>query len=104
MPDESRIPVLVGVGQLRANRERTVDGAREPLELMARALELAERDAGVPGLLRSADSLAAIRTASWAYEDLAGAVAARIGATPRTRENTPLGGQLPARLLDRAAS
>jgi hypothetical protein len=42
VPDESRIPVLVGVGQLRANRERTVDGAREPLALMARALEPAE--------------------------------------------------------------
>jgi acetyl-CoA C-acetyltransferase len=104
VPDESRIPVLVGVGQLRANRERTVDGAREPLELMVRALEFAERDAGVPGLLRSADGLAAIRTVSWAYDDLAGSVAARIGATPRTCENTPLGGQLPARLLDRAAA
>lgn len=104
MPDESRTPVLLGVGQLRANRERTVDGAREPLELMARALELAERDSGVPGLLRRTDSLVAIRTASWAYDDLAGSVAARIGATPRTCENTPLGGHLPARLLDRAAA
>jgi len=104
VPHESRIPVLVGVGQVRANRERTVDGAREPLQLMVDALHLAERDAGVAGLLRETDSLVAIRTASWAYDDLAGAVAVRIGAVPRTCENTPLGGQLPARLLDRAAA
>ncbi|SOE02445.1 hypothetical protein [Blastococcus haudaquaticus] len=104
MPDQSRTPVLVGVGQLRANRERTVDCAREPLELMARALRLAEEDAGAPGLLAGADAVYGIRTASWAYDDLAGSVAARIGATPRTCVNTALGGQLPARLLDRAAA
>ncbi|TFV63722.1 UNVERIFIED_ORG: acetyl-CoA acetyltransferase [Bacillus sp. AZ43] len=104
MPDESRTPVLVGVGQLRANRERTVEGAREPLELMVDALRLAERDTGVTGLLRATDSLAAIRTASWAYADLAGALAARVDATPARREDTALGGHLPARLLDRAAA
>jgi acetyl-CoA C-acetyltransferase len=101
---ESRTPVLVGIGQLRANRRRTVDDAREPLELMVEALELAGRDAHAPGLLPTADSLVAIRTASWAYDDLAGSVAARIGVTPRRCENTALGGHLPARLLDRAAA
>ncbi|SFE96757.1 acetyl-CoA acetyltransferase [Blastococcus tunisiensis] len=104
MPDATRVPVLIGVGQLRANRERAVAAAREPLALMADALETAERDAGVPGLLQRADTVLAIRAASWAYADLAGAVAARIGARPRTAQNTALGGHLPARLLERAAA
>ncbi|MGY2004536.1 hypothetical protein [Blastococcus sp. SYSU DS1024] len=104
MPDPSRIPVLAGVGQLRANRERTPHGAREPLALMVEALELAAADAGAPGLLERADAVHAIRTASWAYADLAAAVAARIGATPRTAAGTALGGHLPARLLDSAAA
>lgn len=104
MPDESRTPVLVGVGQLRANRERTVDAAREPLDLVVQALGLAGQDAGAPGLLQAADTVFAIRTASWAYDDLAASVAASVGAAPRTCENTALGGHLPARLLDRAAA
>ncbi|RBY85037.1 acetyl-CoA acetyltransferase [Blastococcus sp. TF02A-30] len=104
MPDEFRTPVLAGVGQLRANRDRTTDAAREPLALMVEALELAAADAGAPQLLRQADTVHAVRTASWAYADLAAAVAARVGATPRTAGNTPLGGHLPARLLDAAAA
>lgn len=104
MPDEFRTPVLVGVGQLRANRQRSVDDAREPLDLMADALLRAGEDAGDTGLLRAADTVFAIRAASWAYDDLAGSVARRIGAVPRRSENTPLGGHLPARLLDRAAA
>lgn len=104
LPDETRIPVLVGVGQLRANRERAVAAAREPLALMLEALDAAERDAGVPDLLRRADAVLAIRSASWTYSDLAAAVAARIGARPRTSVNTALGGHLPARLLEQAAA
>lgn len=104
MTDPSRVPVVVGAGQLRANRDREPAAAREPLALVVAALERAERDAGVPGLLRRADSVAAIRVASWSYADLAGAVAARIGAVPRTAANTALGGHLPARLLEQAAA
>ena len=104
MPDGFRTPVLVGAGQLRANRERTTTGAREPLALMVEALELAAADAGAPQLLWQADAVHAIRTASWAYADLAAAVSARVGAAPRTAANTALGGHLPARLLDAAAA
>jgi acetyl-CoA C-acetyltransferase len=104
VPDESRLPVVAGVGQLRANRERSTAGAREPLELVADALAAAERDAGVRGLLAAADSVYAVRIASWAYADLASTVAARVGARPRTCIDTVLGGHLPVRLLDEAAA
>ena len=100
---DDRRPVLVGAGQLRANRERTVDGAREPLVLLRQALALAAEDAGAPGLLAAADSLLAVHVASWAYDGLARRVADAVGAHPAHCEDTGLGGHLPVRLLDRAA-
>lgn len=104
MTPELRRPVVVGVGQLRANRDRTVGGAREPLSLLGEALRLAEQDAGVPGLLRAADAVHAVHVASWAYDGLAGQVGGAVGARPRHLEDTGLGGHHPVRLLDRLAA
>ncbi len=62
--DPRRVPVLVGVGQLRNNRERTVDGAQEPAALMLDALARAARDAGTPRLLADADSIGVVNVVS----------------------------------------
>lgn len=99
-----RSPVIVGVGQLAGNRERTVEGAREPLALVLDALRAAAQDAGAPSLLASADAVHAVRIASWRYDDLAGQVAEAVGARPRTLVDTGLGGHHPVRLLDQAAA
>jgi acetyl-CoA C-acetyltransferase len=99
-----RRPVVVGVGQLRSNRERTVEQAREPLLLLRDALLAAERDAGVAGLLAAADAVHAVRVTSWTYDDLARRAAETVGAAPRHVEDTGIGGHLPVRLLDRAAA
>ena len=104
MQDPRHIPVLVGVGQLRNNRERAVHGAREPAELMLDALWLAARDAGAPQLLADADSVVTVNAVSWIYDDLPGLLAARLGAHPTHRFASPIGGQWPARLLDEAAA
>ncbi|WP_127782116.1 acetyl-CoA acetyltransferase [Rhodococcus sp. X156] len=104
MPDPRHIPVIVGVGQLRHNRERTVADAREPLELMLDAVALAAADAGVPQLPAHADSIDVVNVVSWSYDDLPGLVAQRVGADPQHRQYTPVGGQWPARLLDAAAA
>lgn len=96
----SRTPVIVGVGQLRANRERTVEDAREPLDLILQAL----RAAGGPALLRAADAVYGVRVTSWSYADLAATVADAVGAVPRTVVNSALGGHLPVRLLEQAAA
>jgi acetyl-CoA C-acetyltransferase len=92
--------VIVGVGQLRANRGRTVEAAREPLALLVEALG----QAGAPDVLAQADAVYAVKVASWAYDDLAATVGAAVGATPRTCVDTDLGGHLPVRLLDQAAA
>ncbi|MCW2779492.1 MAG: acetyl-CoA acetyltransferase [Frankiales bacterium] len=71
---------------------------------MLDALARAEHDAGVPGLLAAADAVHAVAVTSWAYDGLAGQVAARVGAAPRTLVDTGMGGHHPARLLDEAAA
>ncbi len=108
MTEEPRLPVLIGSGQLRANRERDPGRAREPLELLAEAAGLAARDTGIGpddgGLLRRVDDVSAVCTASWTYDDLASVVGRRVGASPRTCTDAPMGGQWPVRLLDAAAA
>lgn len=99
------MPVLVGVGQVRGNRERSVSGAREPLELLVDAVRGAATDSKAgDDLVAAADSVAVVKVVSWAYDDLAARLAARVGATPASTVNTTLSGQWPARLLDRAAA
>lgn len=102
--DDERAPVLVGVGQVRGNRERTLDGAREPLALIADAVRVAGADAAAEPLVAAADSVAAVGVLSWAYADLARAVAARVGARPADLVTTTLAGHWPARLVHRAAA
>ncbi|GAA0237701.1 acetyl-CoA acetyltransferase [Cryptosporangium japonicum] len=97
---DDRLPVLVGVGEVRANRERAVAQAREPLALILEALDLA----AAPELLAAADAVYTVRVASWAYDELSAEVAAAVGAEPTHRDDSPIGGQWPIRLLDRAAA
>lgn len=97
---DSRLPVLIGAGQLRANRDRTVEAAREPIALILEALG----SAGAPDLLAAADAVYGVRMASWTYDSLATAVARAVGATPRTAVDSALGGHLPVRLLEQAAA
>ena len=96
----ARTPVIVGAGQLRANRARTVEAAREPLALILEAL----RQAGPSTLLAAADAVHAVRVVSWAYDALAATVADQVGARPRTLADSQLGGHYPVRMLEQAAA
>lgn len=96
--------MIVGVGQVRGNRDRDVAAAREPADLVRAAVDAAAVDAGAPGLLAAADSVATVRTTSWAYDDLAGRIAAHVGARPAHTTDTTVGGHWPAVLLERAAA
>ncbi|GAA2535303.1 acetyl-CoA acetyltransferase [Pseudonocardia hydrocarbonoxydans] len=94
--------MLVGVGQVRGNRERTVEGSREPLPLILDAVRAAAADGGVD--LATVDSVFTVHVASWAYDELAARIAREIGAGPRHTVDTTVGGQRPAELLERAAA
>jgi acetyl-CoA C-acetyltransferase len=98
------LPVILGVGQLRNNRERTYEQAREPLDLIVDAVRRAGDDAGKSDALLSAvDAISIVRVMSWAYDDLAADVAARLGVRPTILFHSDVGGNRPAELLDIAA-
>ncbi|HXV92514.1 MAG TPA: acetyl-CoA acetyltransferase [Pseudonocardia sp.] len=101
---DDRVPVLVGVGQVRGNRGRTVQDAREPAALVLDAVAAAARDAAAPGLLADLDAIDTVHVTSWAYADLAGRIAAAVGARPAHTAGTRIGGHWPALLLERAAA
>lgn len=92
MSVDPRSPVLVGLHQLSQRVDDPSQGA-EPLEMMISAVEAAGRDAGSKALLEAADVVCAIR-GRWRYENPAGAVAERIGATRAESAGTPFGGNV----------
>ncbi|WP_232666251.1 acetyl-CoA acetyltransferase [Pseudonocardia sp. TRM90224] len=107
--EDDLTPVLVGVGQVRGNRERDPAAAREPAALVldavaAAAADSGAGDSGVGSLLGALDSIATVHVMSWAYDDLAGRIAAHVGATPRHTHGSTVGGQWPAVLLEQAAA
>ena len=91
---DPRSPVIVGVGQ---HLDR--DGGPEPVDLMVRALRIAEADAGVEGLLVSAEVLGVVPVVSWRYFDPARLVAEAIGASPSARWYPAMGGNTPQLLV-----
>ena len=104
MPDDRRVPVIIGVADLRWGGAGAPAPPREPLELIADAAAGALADTGVANIGALVDTIYAVKTASWAYDELPGLIAGRIGAqAPRTRTST-LGGHWPAALLDQIGS
>jgi acetyl-CoA C-acetyltransferase len=100
-----RLPVIIGVGQLRHNREKTVEGAREPADLIADAVRLAAADSGAgDAVLARAQLMDLVRVISWDYEDLPGEVSRRLGISPAETDHSDIGGNRPPKLVDLAAA
>ncbi len=102
MPDDSRTPVIVGVGEIKDRPDHRSAG-REPAALIEAALRRAEGDAGA-ALLDRLDSLDVVNVVSWRYDDLPGLLADRLGAAPRWRRHGEIGGQTPVQFLHEAAA
>jgi acetyl-CoA C-acetyltransferase len=98
MVDASRIPVIVGVSDLRWSPD---DGHLEPLDLIHSATVAALADSGEPSLGKHVDTIYAIKTVSWSYDNLPELLAARLDATPAITVTSPIGGHWPAALIDR---
>jgi acetyl-CoA C-acetyltransferase len=96
-------PVVVGVGQVV---QREPDASNDPVALAAQALRAAAVDSGVgDDLLRAADAVYAIPSASWTYRDQAALVAEAVGASPSERaQSTPYGGDGSQLLVNEAAA
>lgn len=96
---DPRTPVLVGGGQVTRRADPL-----EPVDLIARAAELAAEESGSGDLLRDVDSVLVIGLLSWRYRDPGALVAERIGARPRRTGCTGDGGSGPQALVNRAAA
>lgn len=99
-------PVIVGVADIK-NRSTKVEDAKEPAQLMLEAVHQAIQDAsssaGAQQLKSSIDSVDVVHTWTWPYADLPGLLSEKLGAQPRHKSYTEIGGNQPARLLDEAA-
>lgn len=95
-------PVIIGAGQV-TNRLKSLEEALEPAELMARASRLAAEDSGNPDLLSKVDSLQVVNILGWSYPDAPGYLAEKLGATPREKLYTAVGGETPQRLVNETA-
>lgn len=93
-------PVIIGVADIK-NR---TDNAKEPAQLMLEAIQGAVHDTGSPAVTSSIDSIAAVRTWTWPYDNLPAVLAKQLGANPTHTEYPDYhGGNQPGKLLDEAA-
>jgi acetyl-CoA C-acetyltransferase len=102
MAIDPRLPVIVGVGQV-LQRDVSIDDAREPVELMADAVQAAATDAGIASLA-TVESVRISQLLSWRYRDPARLVADALGITPRETAYTTMGGNTPQSLLNVTAA
>ncbi|MGU3437676.1 acetyl-CoA acetyltransferase [Actinomycetes bacterium M1A6_2h] len=101
MTDPRSVPVVVGVGDLRHGRTGHPEAPIEPLALIADAARNALADSGSATLGEAVDTIYAIRTTSWNYDDLPTLLAERLGLTVTGTHTSTIGGHWPAALLDR---
>ncbi|MEU4833829.1 acetyl-CoA synthetase [Streptosporangium sp. NPDC023615] len=106
MSGDSRTPCLVGVAQHTVRRQP----GPEPLDLWELVAREAAADAvaggagGASALLAALGSIQIVYTESWQYDDPAARLAERLGASPRHRVYSKVGGTAPQMLLGEAAA
>ncbi|MET0450056.1 MAG: SRPBCC family protein, partial [Aeromicrobium sp.] len=100
---DARTPVVVGVGQVV---QREPDADNDPVALGVQALRAAADDSGAgDDLLRAADAVYAVPSASWTYRDQAALIADAVGASPTERvQSSPYGGDGSQLLVNEAAA
>ena len=90
MDIDQNFPILVGVGQV-LNRIDELADAKEPLQMMMEAIELAEQDTQTTGFLDQVDSVRVIR-GMWPYQNPAKYIAEKIGSPNAETVGTLIGG------------
>ncbi|MCL5947644.1 MAG: acetyl-CoA acetyltransferase [Actinobacteria bacterium] len=102
-------PVLVGTAQLTNHRIRDLPltNRDQPVELMAKVLDLAAADCGGDDagrkLLEQASILCAIQSLAWSYVNPAQLVAKRLAIEPKRLATTTVGGNSPQMVATYAA-
>jgi acetyl-CoA C-acetyltransferase len=101
MRSDDNIPVIVGVGEY-LDRPIDVSKSLEPVDLMCRALQAADADAG-GGILAQAETVELVAIVSWRYSDPVTLLCERLGIQPARKTNASMGGETPIRLIHEAA-
>jgi len=98
---DPRTPCLIGVAQRtwRPVNPDPVD-APEPLDMWEEVVRAAGEDSGIPGVEADVDSLQIVYCQTWPYDDPVGRLCERIGAQPRHRFYSGIGGTTPQVLMN----
>src|SRR4051794_10162886 len=104
MPVDPRTPCLIGVAQRtwRPVNPDPVD-APEPLDMWEEVARAAAEDSGIPDLAADVDSLQIVYCQTWPYDDPVARLAERVGASPKHRYYSGIGGTTPQVLVNHTA-
>ena len=100
-------PVVIGVGDVK-NKSTRIEDAHEPARLMLQSIAEAIKDtklspSGRKELQSKIDSIHVVNTWSWAYPNLPGLLAEKLGVNPSYKVLSHHGGDSSAKLFDEAA-
>ena len=100
---DPRAPCLVGVAQRTWRPDGADSAAPEPLAMWEEVARAAAADTGAPNVLERLDSAQIVYCQSWQYDDPVRRLCERIGANPRHRHYSGIGGTTPQVLVNRTA-
>jgi acetyl-CoA C-acetyltransferase len=101
---DPRAPCLIGVARHTWHPgDVGDDGAPEPLAMWEELARAAADDAGAPRAVSELESLQIVYCQSWQYDDAPGRLADRLGADPKHRLYSGIGGTTPQVLVSDAA-
>jgi acetyl-CoA C-acetyltransferase len=93
-------PILAGVAQY--TQPKDIERPLDPMGLMVRTCRAAFDDAGSGRLRDLIDEVYVVNLFQWPYRDAPGMLAEALGIRPRGRYYTPIGGNTPQMLVNRA--
>ena len=98
---DPRTPCIIGVATHTWHPEAVGPaGAPEPLDMWEQVARAAAADAGAPALLGALDSLQIVYCQTWQYDDAVARLADRLGADPRHRLYSGIGGTTTQQLVN----
>lgn len=101
MTTDPRTPCIIGVGAHTWHPNDVGDaGAPEPLDMWHDVSTRAAADAGRPGLLTDLDSVQIVYCQTWQYDDAVARLSDRLGANPRQRHYSGIGGTTTQQLVN----
>jgi acetyl-CoA C-acetyltransferase len=101
---DPRTPCIIGVARHTWHADEVgTEGAPEPLAMWEHVARAAARDAGRPGLVRDLEGIDIVYCQTWQYDDAVARLADRLGANPKQRFYSGIGGTMGQQLVDAAA-